>query len=252
MRPQEEFDTPLRNGGAAGLTDGVLIVDTTELRWFIDGGLPPDVMSCFTRGGTTGIVEERIDSYRIDRRCDMGVKRRFRTTLELKLRGSASDEIELDGGLGGRLEVWRKWSPADDLVEADRNCRWIDVHKTVVKRRFTADGDEISFADNSLVTTGVGCDVEIVAVAVAGIYAWSFAFAAYGPTATRQGSIAASWQALDVSAPLVERAAVTIGQSRGYPEWLDGVYRRTVSLPCMQPGSDSTGTDRSRNHPALT
>jgi hypothetical protein len=229
--PQSQPGAPLREDSATGLSDGVSIVDTTELRWFIDERLPPDVTSCFTRSGTAGILEERYDSYRIDDRCDMGVKRRFRTTLELKVRRSTGDEIELDGGLEGRLEVWRKWSPADDLVEGGRNRRWIDVHKTVVKRRFTADGDEIGFTDSSLVAAGVGCDVEIVAVAVAGVDAWSFAFAAYGPTTTRQGSITAAWRALDVSAPLVDRTAASIGGSSGYPEWLDGVYRETVSRP---------------------
>jgi hypothetical protein len=188
-------------------------------------------MSCFTHNRTTGIVEKRYDSYQIHGRCDMGIKRRFRTTLELKLRRSASDEIELDGGLAGRLEVWRKWSPADDLVEDGRTGRWTDVHKTVVKRRFTADGAEINFADNSFVTSGVGCDVEIVAIAVAGIDAWSFAFAAYGPTTTRQSSIAAAWRALDISVPLVDRAATSVGRSSGYPEWLDRVNCETISPP---------------------
>lgn len=236
IRPQEESDALLRDNSAPGLTGGVAVVDTTELRWFIEGRLPTDVMSCFTRGGTTAIVEERIDSYRIDGRCDKGVKRRFRTTLELKIRGSTSGQVELDGGLAGRLEVWRKWSPADDLVEDSRGSRWIDVHKKVVKRRFAADGDEIGFADNSFVTSGVGCDVEIVAVAVAGVDAWSFAFAAYGPVTTRQGSIAAAWGALEVSSPLLNGTAASISQSSGYPEWLDGVYRETISRSHTQPG----------------
>ena len=97
--------------------DAVSVVDTTELRWFVPGPLPPDVRGWFT--GSTGVPEERWDTYLLDGRVDIGVKRRFRETLELKVRQSLDGRVELGDGLGGLLEVWRKWSPAEGLVEDD-------------------------------------------------------------------------------------------------------------------------------------
>ena len=95
--------------------DAFSVVDTTELRWFVPGPLPADIRGWFT--GSTGVAEERCDTYLLDGRGDIGVKRRFRETLELKVRQSLDERIELGEGLAGSLEVWRKWSPAEGLVE---------------------------------------------------------------------------------------------------------------------------------------
>ena len=97
--------------------DRVQVTDTTELRWFATGRVPADVLSWFARDGRAGHVERRCDTYRADRRPDAGVKRRFRETLELKARVSAGGHLVLAPGLAGRLETWRRWSPAEHLVD---------------------------------------------------------------------------------------------------------------------------------------
>jgi hypothetical protein len=94
---------------------GFSVVDTTELRWFVPGPLPPNVRVLFT--GLTGVAEKRCDTYLLKGRRDIGMKRRFRGTLELKVRQSLDGRIELDESLAGSLEVWRKWSPAEGLVQ---------------------------------------------------------------------------------------------------------------------------------------
>jgi hypothetical protein len=198
----------------------VSVVDTTEVRWFAEGRLPPEVVSWFTRDDTTGVVETRCDTYRMDLRCEMGVKRRFRETLELKIRRSFGDTVVLDAGLAGRLEVWRKWSPAEGLVEGDGRAPWVDVHKAVVKRRFSLDGDEIILSNDQRTMSGTGCDVEVADVTVGDIEAWTFAFAAFGPPPTRRDALVASWQALAAATPCPERFGPFIGRSYGYPEWL--------------------------------
>jgi hypothetical protein len=48
--------------------------------------------------------------------------------------------LVLGAGLVGRLEVWRKWSPAEGLVENGGDVPWADVCKVVAKRRFSFDG----------------------------------------------------------------------------------------------------------------
>ena len=196
------------------------MVDTTELRWFTEGRLTPEVETWFTRHGTTGAVEQRYDTYRIDGRVDVGVKRRFGETLELKVRQSLGERLSLARDLTGRLEVWRKWSPADGLVDVEVRAPWLDVHKMVIKRRFSVDGDEIALSNEPRAMTGAGCDVEVAAVTVGDIDACTFAFAAFGPTTTRRDSIVACWQALVADSAWPAGLAIVDGRSSGYPEWL--------------------------------
>ncbi len=219
VRVLERRGDPAEHDGERAL-GGISVVDTTELRWFFEGRLPSDVKSWFTRAGTTGAIEERCDRYRLDDRREMGVKRRFRQTLELKVRRSVGEKLVLDSGLAGRLEVWRKWSPAEDLVESDPQAPWVDVHKIVIKRRFSVNGDEIIISESSRAMAGTGCDVEVTAVTVGHIEAWTFAFAAFGSGRSRQSAVVASWQALVADIQCPEQFGLSLGEAGGYPQWL--------------------------------
>jgi hypothetical protein len=210
--------------------DGVSVLDTTELRWFSEGQLPLDVLSWFTRGGSVGLTEERCDTYRLDGRLDTGVKRRFQETLELKVRRSLGEHLELGSGLTGRLEVWRKWSPAECLASAGHEVEWADVRKLVVKRRFEVDGSEIELSEGNRAATGAGCDVEVVAITLDDVDAWSFAFAAFGPVETRREALVASWGSLVGDGPIPEQFGPFFGQSCGYPEWLALVTARSGAV----------------------
>ncbi len=194
-----------------------LVLDTTELRWFVPGSLPAEVGVWFT--GSTGLLEERIDTYRLDGRDDIGVKRRFKQTVELKVRQSLDGRIEFGGGLAGSLEVWRRWSPAEHLVEHGVVERWVDVHKSVMKRRFLLDGTEVAFSP-VVKATGAGCDVEVASVTVDDDHSWTFAFAAFGPPETRQEALLSSWQALVDASPCPEPFEPRTARAMGYPEWL--------------------------------
>jgi hypothetical protein len=197
--------------------EGVSVVETTELRWFVPGSLPHDIRNWFT--GSTGVPDERCDTYLLNGRVDIGMKRRSKETLELKVRQSLDQGILLGEGLAGSLEVWRKWSPAEGLVEDDTDGRWIDVHKSIIKRRFSIDGTEIAFSSVPQVT-GAGCDIEVAAVTVGAVQAWTFAFAAFGPPPTRRDALLASWQSLLAATPCPETFGPGTGRAMGYPEWL--------------------------------
>ena len=179
--------------------------------------MPAEVDNWFT--GSTGVLEERIDTYLLDGRGDIGVKRRFGETVELKVRQSLGEHIEFGDGLAGSLEVWRRWSPAEALVEHGVDERWVDVRKSVVKRRFLLDGTEVAFS-SVLEATGAGCDVEVAEINVGDVHSWTFAFAAFGPPATRQQALLASWQALVTAAPCSEPFGPRTARAMGYPEWL--------------------------------
>jgi hypothetical protein len=212
----------------------VVVVDTTELRWFGDGRLPPGVAAWFTKDGEVGEREERCDIYRLDRR-DIGVKLRARRTLELKIRQSVGERLAVGAGLMGRVEAWRKWSPADSLVERNDDLAWVDVHKTVIKRRFCVDGDECISAEEAALLTAGGVDVEVVAVIVEGVEAWTFAFAAFGPRASRRTAIVSASQALFADKRVPELGFLS-GRSGGYPNWLvQGASPRPTSQNPWRP-----------------
>ena len=189
------------------------IVDTTELRWFVPGPLPAEVRNWFT--GSTGVVEVRRDSYLVDDRVDVGIKRRGGTTLELKVRQRVESLVDLGDALAGPLEWWRKWTPAEDLVEIPTSGRWIDVDKSIIKRRFSPNGTEVAF------TTDPGvdpvCDVEVASVSAGGIDAWTLAFAAFGPPPGRRENILAAWRTLRASAD-TSGVSIAVGSATGYPE----------------------------------
>ena len=197
--------------------DAFSVLDTTELRWFVPGPMPADIGGWFI--GSTGVVEERCDTYLLDGRHDVGVKRRFRETLELKVRQPLDEGIDLGAGLAGPLEMWRRWSPDEHLVDGDSDGRWVDVCKSIVKRRFSLDGTEVAFSSDTQ-TTGSGCDVEVAEVTVGGIKSWTFAFAAFGPIATRREALVASWRGLMATTQCPTSLAPCFGRAMGYPEWL--------------------------------
>lgn len=205
--------TPARRG-----PDGVVVLDTTEIRWFVTGELPVDVRRWFI-GPAAAAAEARRDRYLLDGRTDVGLKFRNGETLELKTRLQTGPALELAGGLVGVVERWRKWTPADGLVQPSASGRWVDVDKWIVKRRFELDGAEVEFSP--ALSAGPACDVEIVAVHAATTTAWSLAFAASGSRSSRLSAIGAAWLALlPTEAPTISDMGLDCGESMGYPEWL--------------------------------
>ena len=218
--PRRPYSEPVEVGPGVGRAERSL-VETTELRWFAEGALPSDVVSWFTCSGTRGVVEQRCDVYRIDGRPDVGVKLRSRRTLEVKVRRSGGRRMVLDDGPQGVMEVWRKRRPAEESIDLGQREPWVEVEKRIVKRRFMVGGDEVALSSVAPLTTEAACDVEIVAISVGDIRAWSFAFAACGPTRNRDRNITASWRSLALTERFPDRDLARLGPSSGYPEWLE-------------------------------
>lgn len=214
VNPFPEQDAGPYEDPRSAAAGSVAVSDTTEIRWFATGLPPQPLMGWFTVSATTGVVEERCDAYVVDGRPDVGVKWRHGTTLELKVRRSFGHSLELTDGLAGRTELWRKWSPADGLVAADRaGDGHIDVHKNVV-RRFFASSEAAG-------SPGVGgCHAEITTIRVAELEMWSLAFAALGTTRSSRESIVAAWDALNKHHPVPGSLATSLEVCAGYPAWL--------------------------------
>ncbi len=204
-------------------TRDVVVDLTSELRWFFEGPLPDDVLRWFTHDGATGLAETRRDSYRLDGQADIGVKRRYETILELKLREGPTLPFP-HRDLGGQLEVWRRWSPADGMIFLGPDTRWLDVEKTVVKRRFTPDGEEVELTEQTRAMSGQGCDAEIAVISVRHQPTWTFALAAFGPTDDHLSSLTAAWDTLVAVRSLPRRLPFPWANSCGYPEWMARRY----------------------------
>lgn len=206
--------------------DPTISVDaTTELRWFFDGALPAEVFSWFTDGGRRGLTEERSDSYRHDDLVDVGVKRRFGTRLELKIRSGVPEPVVVGGALG-QLERWQRWSPADRELDLAADTRWVDVEKTVIKRRFDAVVGEVALCEDTRPMSGEGCDAEIVEVSVCGRRAWGLAFAGFGSSELQRGRVLETWNQLMRSADGVADIDFSRASPYSYPEWLIGAVSR--------------------------
>jgi hypothetical protein len=214
------------------------------------------VRSWFTDDGALGAVEERRDRYQIGHPIDVGVKLRAGSVLEVKLRRSITSIDPVASGTDGppalargAVEVWRKWRPAEDMLDIGSKP-WVEIRKTIVKRRFTIDGEERAVLDLAQSPVGAFCDVEIVAIGDGSTSAWSFAFAAYGPVRSRHLGIETAWRTLlSVTAP-VPRSLV-FGVSCGYPEWLQRrhVVRRDLAQAVAEALVPDPRTDRERSVP---
>jgi hypothetical protein len=208
-------------GGGAHSFGSVPILDTSELRWFASGPLPLGVIAWFTCDGTLGTIEERTDVYQLHRLHDIGVKRRARDILEVKVRRSIGDDLAVTAGLAAPFEEWRKWSPFEgDPMTPSPDIPWIDVRKAVITRTFLLPDHEVvgpaPHVDDSL----SGCDVEIAAVNVGGLESWTFGFEAFGPKSNRRRTVASSWDKLVAESGGYEHLGSHFQQAAGYPEWL--------------------------------
>ena len=193
--------------------------DTTELRWFADGPLPSEVLDWLTDRGSAGALEHRADTYRVDDRADVGVKHRSLRTLELKQRLAVRDILELEPGLAGPIEEWRRWSPAGDRVTVGTDDIWLEVRKRTYKRRFIGDATETRWTSDIPIGVVSGCDVEVTSLTIGEVESWTFALAAFGPAERRVDALVMGWNAIR-GPELPDGFIEQLRLSCGYPEWL--------------------------------
>jgi hypothetical protein len=185
-----------------------------------------------------GLLQHRCDTYVSGGRCDIGVKQRFRQTLELKIRtGLAEPAWVADDVHGnaddvhGNIETWRRWSPADRLLSLADDTIWVDIEKTIVKRRFGTDGQPRLLSEATRTMSGAGCDAEIAALSVNGREAWTLAFASFGHPDTHRNSLRTAWRSLNMRQAPATRLQLGLGNSFGYPEWISKVLSAATPSP---------------------
>jgi hypothetical protein len=210
---------------------GVKVLDTSEVRWFAFGALPPQLVEWFTTDRNAD-VEVRTDTYRHDPSHALGVKRRNGGPIEVKVLHSRRGRLQLGRGVGGRVEEWRKIVPGDTPEnELPESHQWRGVHKVILTCTYAplATGGA-KLVDRSE-TNGTGCDIELASVSVEGVEAWTFALEAWGPVPVRRALLESSLAALfGGSQPPQELTTALIGDM-GYPEWLASIASNSVVAP---------------------
>jgi hypothetical protein len=205
--------------GSGGDTSGLF--HTSEVRWFARGPLPPDVQAWFTREGTMGAVERRNDTYQLYGLDDIGVKRRHRTTLEVKMRRTLGASLILGEGLEGRIEEWSRWEPGEEgRIWQSPDKGWIGVQKVIYTRSFMPTDREVILPAIHTNRLYAACDVEVAEVVADGIDTWTLALKAFGPTARRQQALTSSWRTLQAHSPSTENLEFALDRACGYPGWL--------------------------------
>ena len=207
--------------GAESHSDTAGLFHTSEIRWFAHGTLPPDVEDWFTGGRSSGSVERRLDTYQLYAINDIGVKRRHRTTLEVKVRRTLGASLNLGNGLEGRVEEWSRWEPGEaGGIWQSPGKGWIGVRKVIYTRSFMPTDREVMLPAVHAERLHPGCDIEVADVNADGSDTWTLALKAFGPTARRQQALEASWRTLQVHSPLPDNLEFTFDRACGYPEWL--------------------------------
>ena len=221
-----------------GRSDGY--VDTCELRWFASGPLPPEVEDWFTGADFVGTREHRRDLYQLTGLSDVGVKRRSGRTVEAKIRMAVGPRMAIGDGLEATFDRWRKWRPSQgDAIWPTRQARWVPVDKTVLTRTFadTASGhagnggtstDSGHGGDDVAAAMVAGCDVELAAITIGGLEAWTFGLEAFGPQAQRGRAAITAWEQVVAEVGRPRDLGSRFDLADGYPAWLQLVTTQGV------------------------
>lgn len=163
--------------------------------------------------------ERRTDRYLLLPDTDaLGAKLRGEEQLELKVRSAHLARLSRPGATG-RKERWTKWSLrlADPRVDDLLDHAWVAVDKTRWHRRFAVPS-RIRRRIRADEASSNGCDVEVVALEVAGEAWWTLGFESFGAPER----LAANFDAVTSSIFGRRRFPRPLehSDSFGYPRWL--------------------------------
>ena len=167
---------------------------SAEVRWFISGALPGEVLSWFKAGQSLDSAGVQVHEYLLFPDCQsVGVKLR-EGRLEIKAILAAPQPLNLEPGIQGRTEEWVKWSfESEGLQTIDpalhqAGC-WLKVYKERFLRTFSADGGNLV---EVIARPGpelrsplrMGCNIELTRIEaeVNPRFWFSLGFEAFGPS----------------------------------------------------------------------
>jgi hypothetical protein len=204
------------------------MLHTAEVRWFVRGGLPREVVEWFWLGISPRNPDTREDRYLMLPGCEAtGVKVRRGRSLDVKARVGDGVAVSYGAEIEGVRERWVKWSSDDPLVTAGMATasasgrEWLGVRKERHLRFFSLDSAPPVELE-SYTAAGLGCHVELSRV-LAGdtnpFEAWTLGLETYGDPQRLEEALDAS-----VTYVLLGRPApvpLTLAASMGYAAWLN-------------------------------
>ena len=198
-------------------------MDTSEVRWFAHGPLPDDVVAWFARQDAITAVEERSDTYLLRGIDGMGVKYRNRRVLEVKWCHTTDTNLDLGHGLTAPVLRWLKWRPTElDATWSTPDVGRVDVHKVVLTSSFASiDGSVVPHALPDIASIPA-CKIELAAVEVGDVAAWTLGLEASGPVDERRRMLIDSWRCMaGEGLPSHNGFARRFDVSAAYPDWLE-------------------------------
>jgi hypothetical protein len=187
------------------------LLDTSEVRWFLPGALPPAVQRWFVDavaavgGDAPDEPDRRTDHYLVAVPDDsLGIKVRAGADVEVKARIRDVGEVGLGQDVAGRLERWRKWSIPISTGSVPVDSGWLAVDKS--RLSVTVRLGE-----------GAVCSVEVTNVTAAHEEWWTLGFEATGELDAVEDTVRAAATATFRRPPPMELSAK---DSFGYPAWL--------------------------------
>lgn len=202
------------------------MLHSAEMRWFVSGALPQEVLQWFRAGHDLQPEQERTDEYLVFPGCDtVGVKLR-QGRLEIKALSSSPRPLALDPGINGRTDQWVKWSfesaSLPPLVgELHQSGRWIRVGKTRYLRKWSADTGTLVEVPSEAFPP-VGCNAELTCIelqAQPGLW-YSLGFEAFGPPATNGKTLDETLRRFFNAHGGMPGIRLTGRESMSYPAWL--------------------------------
>jgi hypothetical protein len=208
-----------------------MLPESAELRWFVEGALPPGVAAWFCQGVACPKPETRSDEYLLLADCTTaGVKLRGadqqgRGTFEIKALRVAPRPVVVGELALGLMDCWVKWSlrstdvvPFGDALRKDAPTTLIG--KTRWNRDFALEtGTPCEIAAE--VRAGVGCSAELASVTVGSRCWWTLALESFGPREALETALLRTAAKLFKDAQLP--VPLRLEDSKSYPEWLAGL-----------------------------
>lgn len=204
--------------------------ETAEVRWFGTGRLPDHVLEWFTSGGICGTESERTDSYQLNGSETRGVKLRSTALLEVKTLIGTGPVVSPVEGWNGTVEHWSKVRGSYAPIEAVEGFPFADIHKEIVTRSFRFACSHVVQID-APDRTHAGCHVDLTALRVNGVEAWSYAFEAYGDPDVRTDALLAAIVEIERQNPHPTELPELLPDNSGYPAWIDRLARSGALSP---------------------
>ncbi|MGC9397933.1 MAG: hypothetical protein ACP5HM_02220 [Anaerolineae bacterium] len=194
---------------------------TTEVRWFFEGTVPPQVEAWFQALNSDAAGGGRRTDYylRLPNEETLGVKWR-EDRIEIKRRVGDVEVVSFAPQITGAVGRWRKWSFALSESEATGALQtskdWVAIAK--VRRLYTYAVDDKGIPRlASGFALPRGCELELTRIQALGQRWWTLGFEAFGdetsqPEALRQ-TVAHTLQG-------TESFILPLTASADYPRWL--------------------------------